>query len=143
MVLPFDRLLPVLFLVTSADICPREILSTAPLLKAERRHGTHVTYGTLSVVKFSFSAGDVRAQTVQRLVLDICCNAVRLPAGPRGVIFSKAPRQVVGPLQPGGGTCPWCSAWGVNLTSRFQLLPRLRMNGALPPFLQTPSWPAY
>jgi len=32
MVLPFDRLLPVLFLVTSADICPPEILSTAPLL---------------------------------------------------------------------------------------------------------------
>jgi hypothetical protein len=68
MVLSFDRLLPVLFLVTSADICPREILNTAALLKADRRHGAHVTYGTLSVVKFSFSVGDVRAQPVQRLV---------------------------------------------------------------------------
>jgi hypothetical protein len=68
MVLPFDRFLPVSFLVTSSDICPSEILGTAPLLKADSRHGTRVTCGTMSVVKFSFFTVDVKAQSVQRLV---------------------------------------------------------------------------
>lgn len=62
-------------------------------------------------------------------------------------LFSKPSRPVLGPSKTPieclfGALLREYSNWGVKVTTQLHLVPRLGMNGLLPPLLHVPSWPA-